>query len=156
MMRRSHTDQEWCHENADREMTELLKRACPERFEPNHRNPYICYRCDCNSGYCYKVMRYRTVQKPAKTRFHCPVHNKGCAKHSRHVQAFAETLKTVDSSLRVIWDWVCVPGNANMSIDATVLCGYRWCVNFEIDGPVHFSEKQCMRRGNDAEKEALL
>lgn len=43
-----------------------------------------------------------------------------------------------------------------MSIDATVLCGWRWCANFEIDGPVHFHERLCIRRGNDAEKETLL
>lgn len=43
-----------------------------------------------------------------------------------------------------------------MSIDATVLCGWRWCANFEIDGPVHFHERLCIRTGNDAEKEMLL
>lgn len=136
-------------------MTEVLKRTCPERFTPRHGDPYICYRCDCNSGYCYKVMRYRTVQKPSKTRFQCPAHNNASAKHSQYVQAFADTLERLDGNLRVIWDWACVPGNAHMSIDATVLCGWR-CANFEIDGPVHFCDRQCIRSNSDAAKEELL
>lgn len=73
-----------------------------------------------------------------------------------YVQPFVKTLNTLDSSFRVVRDWVCVPGNANMSIDALVLCGWRWCANFEIDGPCHFREWSCIRMGIDAEKDALV
>lgn len=156
MFRRSHKGKEFCHELADREMTEALQEACPDRFPPKPDNPLICYRCDCKSGYCYKVMRYRTVQKPAISRFYCPAHNKSCARHSQYVAAFAQMVRSIDSSLSIVWDWKCVPEDSQMSIDATILCGHRGCANFEIDGPTHFEQKRCQRSEKDAEKDAII
>ena len=50
-------------------------------------------------------------------------------------------LLEIDNSAIVIWDSHSVPGNANMSIDATVLCGHK-CVQYELDGSHHFNENQ--------------
>ena len=57
------------------------------------------------------------------------------------VQRFMRELLGLDHHVVVIWDSHSVPGNARMSIDATVVRGHR-CVQFELDGSHHFTEEQ--------------
>lgn len=141
-------------------MTQLLQFVCPERFDSRKDDRLICYRCDCNTGYCFKVMRDKTVQKASKkSRFHCPAHGES-QRSSTHVAAFADILQAMDCNLRVVWDWACVPANHRMSIDATVLCGvggvHVWCSSFEIDGAGHFQQSLTDRAQRDKDKDKLL
>lgn len=133
--------------------------AWPERFEHRHRNPLIAFRCDCNSGHCYKVMRYRTMQKrSAASRLRCPAHQK-CPTHSEHVENFAHIAIGLNSNIRFVWDMKCFPGDAHRSIDAIVLSGYGracWCSCFEIDGSIHFSANLTCRDDRDAQKDQKI
>lgn len=144
---------------ADRELTEQLKRIAPDRFVQRANNPLTAYRCECNSGYCYKILRLRTIQKRSMApRLRCPACQE-CATHSTHVRVFAETVRTVNNNIRIVWDWKCFVGDAHRSIDATVLCGLgagSWCACFEIDGSVHFSANLTSRKDCDIEKDQQI
>lgn len=137
-------------------MTDALKHLCGDRFPATPRNPSICYRCDCGFRSCYKVMQLRTVQKPSpRSRFLCPAHQTECSTHSKYAKLFAEEVLKIDSSAAIVWDWHCVPKNKFMSIDATVVHGDK-CTSFELDGPQHFTERECSRNAADEKKDMLL
>ena len=140
------------HMEAD-DVQHKLETLCPERFPASRSNQIKCYRCDCGHKACHKVMRRSTVRKKAdRSRFQCPVHVDGYPTNSSYVAIFAENMKRIDPTARIIWDWRCFPKRKNMSIDATVLHGHK-CSNFEIDGEGHFNERECTREAPDHKKD---
>lgn len=135
------------------DITQALKKICPERFPESKTNPSLGYRCDCSHQACHKVMRRATVQKKSKrSRFQCPAHAPGHPNYSKYVRLFAAKIKKIDHHAKIIYDWRCIPRRKNMSIDATVLRGDK-CTNFEIDGEHHFNEKECTRDELDEVKD---
>ena len=141
-------------------MTTLLMMAVPDRFHYKRRNPQIAYQCDCGSGYCYKVLRLRTMQASCETsRLLCPAHQLECATVSDHVKAFAQSAYAINNHCRIVWDWKCFEGDKHMSIDATVLSGMGgllWCACFEIDGSTHFHHNLTAREDPDEAKDQRM
>lgn len=145
---------------ADEMVTAALAKAYPSQLQQPDRNPRMAFACTCSSGYCFKVMKVKSVQRSLQRKeeypFGCPAHEAKDAKHSTLVTHFADIVHRDDGAAKIIWDWQCVPENGHMSIDASVFRGDRGWARFEVDGRVHFRRGQHMRTDTDIEKDRLL
>lgn len=140
---------------ADERMTEALRGAYPERMRTHPHNPDICIACTCGSGRCFKVIKLKSVMKNKSATLKCPAHNREAATFSALAKTFAAVIHDAVYDAAVVWDWHCVPGNPNMSIDACVWHGQR-CTHFELDGSVHFMNGLHERSHDDERKDAIM
>lgn len=116
-----------------------------------------CLQCGCTKGLCYVVLKKRSLFKKQKNgdRIRCPVHDN---RTSYYTACFYDELMSVADSLNVcgvVWDWVDLPQDHHMHIDATVFTNtshYR----FEIDGEQHFSDGETARKHLDETKDEYL
>ena len=106
----------------------------------------------CGSGRCYEVGLKDTLRRKARAAKPCPAHD---GKRNACISQLADILYNVDTFQAVIWDCHCVPGRADMHIDACVLCGQRWS-RLEVDGAQHFEDNGSQRSKNDEVKDELM
>lgn len=83
----------------------------------------------------------------------CPAHDVSHSSHSGLVLHLYSILELRSDVSAIVWDWHCIPGNANMHIDATVILESE-VLRFELDSRSHFKGK--VRQQEDVEKDRIL